>query len=51
MYTVIFGKKVSGTVPSKDMQNPSPPLRSGYLYIKDVQCAETKETNHTTSRF
>ena len=31
--------------PSKDMQNP-PPLRTGHLYMKDAQCAETNEKSY-----
>ena len=42
-----------GPVPSKDLQTP--PLRNGHLYIKDTQCAETKDVQkisyHIISRF
>ena len=31
--------------PTKDMQTPLP-LKSGYIYIKDGQCAETKEKSY-----
>ena len=36
---IIFSNK--GCFPSKNMQ--SPPLRSGNLDIKDVQCTKTKD--------
>ena len=35
-----------GPVPSKDMQTLTPPaplLRSGHIYIIDVECAESNE--------
>ena len=34
------GKK--GYFPTKDMQTPNPP-RSGQIYMKDAECAETNE--------
>ena len=32
---------VWGPVTKKDMQTPPSPLRSGHLYIKDEECAES----------
>ena len=30
-------------IPTTDMQTPPPPLRNGYICMKDAQCAETNE--------
>ena len=36
---------IFGCFPTKDMQTP-PPLRSGHLFIKDGECAESNEESY-----
>ena len=36
----------TGPVPSKDMQTPPPPLRSGHIYMEDAHSAASNEKSY-----